>query len=184
MTRRRGRPTRRAPPTRGPPRSCASVSAASPPATPSSLPSPDLANHLARVGADGRRLAARLRVSLSAVDAVRFGERRADAAPAYRDARRGRRRRAVDGRHGRRASGRRRRGRHDPAGVAARCRHVRPSRLAGAARRSAAVVAAAPRPARRAAGGVFADLVRRRADDLARPPALAARRVPDASPSC
>ena len=47
--------------------------AASPPATPSSLPSPDLANHLARVGADGRRLAAKLRVSLSAVDAVRFG---------------------------------------------------------------------------------------------------------------
>ena len=39
----------------------------------SSLPSPDLANHVARVGADGRRLAARLRVSLSAVDAVRFG---------------------------------------------------------------------------------------------------------------
>jgi hypothetical protein len=39
----------------------------------SSLPSPDLANHLARIGADGMRLAARLRVSLSAVDAVRFG---------------------------------------------------------------------------------------------------------------
>ena len=39
----------------------------------SSLPSPELANHLARVGADGRRLAAKLRVSLSAVDAVRFG---------------------------------------------------------------------------------------------------------------
>jgi hypothetical protein len=39
----------------------------------SSLPSPDLANHLARTGADGMRLAARLRVSLSAVDAVRFG---------------------------------------------------------------------------------------------------------------
>ncbi len=38
----------------------------------SSLPSPDLANHLARIGADGMRLAARLRVSLSAVDAVRF----------------------------------------------------------------------------------------------------------------
>ena len=39
----------------------------------SSLPSPDLANHLARIGADGMRLAAKLRVSLSAVDAVRFG---------------------------------------------------------------------------------------------------------------
>jgi hypothetical protein len=39
----------------------------------SSLPSPDLANHLARIGADGMRLAARLRASLSAVDAVRFG---------------------------------------------------------------------------------------------------------------
>ena len=38
----------------------------------SSLPSPDLANHLARIGADGMRLAGRLRVSLSAVDAVRF----------------------------------------------------------------------------------------------------------------
>ena len=39
----------------------------------SSLPSPDLANHLARAGTDGRRLAARLRVALNAVDAVRFG---------------------------------------------------------------------------------------------------------------
>jgi hypothetical protein len=39
----------------------------------SSLPSPDLANHVARIGADGTRLAAKLRVSLSAVDAVRFG---------------------------------------------------------------------------------------------------------------
>jgi len=39
----------------------------------SSLPSPDLANHLARIGADGVRLAAKLRTSLSAVDAVRFG---------------------------------------------------------------------------------------------------------------
>jgi hypothetical protein len=39
----------------------------------SSLPSPDLANHLARIGADGLRLAGKLRVSLSAVDAVRFG---------------------------------------------------------------------------------------------------------------
>ena len=38
-----------------------------------SLPSPDLANHLARAGTDGRRLAARLRVALNAVDAVRFG---------------------------------------------------------------------------------------------------------------
>ena len=38
-----------------------------------SLPSPDLARHLARIGADGMRLAARLRGSLSAVDAVRFG---------------------------------------------------------------------------------------------------------------
>lgn len=37
------------------------------------LPSPELANHLARTGADGSRLAGRLRVSLSAVDAVRFG---------------------------------------------------------------------------------------------------------------
>ena len=34
------------------------------------------------------------------------------------------------------------------------------------------------------AGGVVADVVRRRADDLARPPALAARRLPDRSPSC
>jgi hypothetical protein len=39
----------------------------------SSLPSPELANHVARSGADGSRLAAKLRVSLSAVDAVRFG---------------------------------------------------------------------------------------------------------------
>ncbi len=38
-----------------------------------SLPSPDLANHLARIGADGSRIAGRLRASLSAVDAVRFG---------------------------------------------------------------------------------------------------------------
>jgi hypothetical protein len=38
-----------------------------------SLPSPDLANHLARIGAEGLRLAARLRTSLAAVDAVRFG---------------------------------------------------------------------------------------------------------------
>jgi hypothetical protein len=38
-----------------------------------SLPSPDLANHLARTGADGSRLAGRLRLSLSAVDAIRFG---------------------------------------------------------------------------------------------------------------
>jgi hypothetical protein len=38
-----------------------------------SLTSPDLANHVARTGADGTRLASRLRVSLSAVDAVRFG---------------------------------------------------------------------------------------------------------------
>jgi hypothetical protein len=37
------------------------------------MPSPDLAGHLARIGADGARLAARLRTSLSAVDAVRFG---------------------------------------------------------------------------------------------------------------
>jgi hypothetical protein len=39
----------------------------------SSLPSPELAGHVARIGADGARLAAKLRVSLSAVDAVRFG---------------------------------------------------------------------------------------------------------------
>jgi hypothetical protein len=39
----------------------------------SSLPSPDLANHVAGIGPDGSRLAAKLRVSLSAVDAVRFG---------------------------------------------------------------------------------------------------------------
>lgn len=39
----------------------------------SSLPSPDLVAHLARTGTDGARLAARLRTSLSAVDAVRFG---------------------------------------------------------------------------------------------------------------
>ncbi len=38
-----------------------------------SLPSTDLANHLARIGADGLRIAAKLRMSLSAVDAVRFG---------------------------------------------------------------------------------------------------------------
>jgi hypothetical protein len=38
-----------------------------------SLPSPELANHLARTGADGTRIAARLRTSLAAVDAVRFG---------------------------------------------------------------------------------------------------------------
>jgi hypothetical protein len=38
-----------------------------------SLPSPDLANHLARIGADGSRIAGKLRTSLSAVDAVRFG---------------------------------------------------------------------------------------------------------------
>jgi hypothetical protein len=39
----------------------------------SSLPSPDLAKHVAGIGPDGSRLAAKLRVSLSAVDAVRFG---------------------------------------------------------------------------------------------------------------
>jgi hypothetical protein len=39
----------------------------------SSLPSPELASHGARIGPDGVRLAAKLRVSLSAVDAVRFG---------------------------------------------------------------------------------------------------------------
>jgi hypothetical protein len=39
----------------------------------SSLPSPDLAAHLARTGADGARLAGRLRTALAAVDAVRFG---------------------------------------------------------------------------------------------------------------
>lgn len=39
----------------------------------SSLPSPDLANHLARIGAEGVRIAAKLRAALSAVDAVRFG---------------------------------------------------------------------------------------------------------------
>jgi hypothetical protein len=38
-----------------------------------SLPSTDLVDHLARIGADGTRLAAKLRLSLSAVDAVRFG---------------------------------------------------------------------------------------------------------------
>ena len=38
-----------------------------------SLPSPELASHLARVGAEASRIAARLRTSLSAVDAVRFG---------------------------------------------------------------------------------------------------------------
>ncbi|MEO5819612.1 MAG: BatD family protein [Vicinamibacteraceae bacterium] len=38
-----------------------------------SLPSPELASHLARIGAEGLRLAAKLRLSLSAVDAVRFG---------------------------------------------------------------------------------------------------------------
>jgi hypothetical protein len=37
-----------------------------------SLPSPDLADHVSRTGADGARIASRLRVSLSAVDAVRF----------------------------------------------------------------------------------------------------------------
>jgi hypothetical protein len=39
-----------------------------------SLPSPELANHLARSGADGARLAAKLRTSLAAVDAVRFDD--------------------------------------------------------------------------------------------------------------
>ncbi len=38
-----------------------------------SLVSPELADHVARVGAEGLRLAAQLRPSLSAVDAVRFG---------------------------------------------------------------------------------------------------------------
>jgi hypothetical protein len=38
-----------------------------------SLPSPELASHLARVGAEASRIAGRLRTSLSAVDAVRFG---------------------------------------------------------------------------------------------------------------
>jgi len=38
-----------------------------------SLPSPELADHVARLGAEGLRLAAQLRPSLSAVDAVRFG---------------------------------------------------------------------------------------------------------------
>jgi hypothetical protein len=40
----------------------------------SSLASLELANHLARAGADGSRLAAKLRVSLAAVDAVRFDD--------------------------------------------------------------------------------------------------------------
>jgi hypothetical protein len=39
----------------------------------SALPSPELAAHLARAGADEARVAARLRTALSAVDAVRFG---------------------------------------------------------------------------------------------------------------
>jgi hypothetical protein len=39
-----------------------------------SLPSPDLANHVARLGADGSRIAAKLRASLAAVDAVRFAD--------------------------------------------------------------------------------------------------------------
>lgn len=39
-----------------------------------SLPSPELANHLARSSADGARLAAKLRPSLAAVDAVRFAD--------------------------------------------------------------------------------------------------------------
>jgi len=43
------------------------------PGTTASLPSPELADHLARIGADGRRIAGKLRLSLSAVDAVRFG---------------------------------------------------------------------------------------------------------------
>jgi hypothetical protein len=43
------------------------------PGNTAALPSPELAAHLARIGADGARLAARLRTSLSAVDAVRFG---------------------------------------------------------------------------------------------------------------
>ncbi len=38
-----------------------------------SLPSPELASHLARIGAEASRIAARLRSSLAAVDAVRFG---------------------------------------------------------------------------------------------------------------
>lgn len=37
------------------------------------LPSPELASHLARLGAEASRIAARLRTALSAVDAVRFG---------------------------------------------------------------------------------------------------------------
>jgi hypothetical protein len=43
------------------------------PGSTASLPSPELASHLARVGAEASRIAARLRSSLSAVDAVRFG---------------------------------------------------------------------------------------------------------------
>jgi hypothetical protein len=43
-----------------------------------SLPSPELAEHVARTGTEGARIAARLRISLSAVDAVRF----ANAVPA------------------------------------------------------------------------------------------------------
>ena len=39
-----------------------------------SLPTTELANHLARTGADGSRLAGKLRVSLAAVDAVRFDD--------------------------------------------------------------------------------------------------------------
>jgi hypothetical protein len=39
-----------------------------------SLPSPDLANHVARLGADGSRIAPKLRASLAAVDAVRFAD--------------------------------------------------------------------------------------------------------------
>jgi hypothetical protein len=43
------------------------------PGSTASLPSPELASHLARVSAEASRIAARLRTSLSAVDAVRFG---------------------------------------------------------------------------------------------------------------
>jgi hypothetical protein len=40
----------------------------------SSLPTPELANHVARTGIDGARLAPKLRATLAAVDAVRFDD--------------------------------------------------------------------------------------------------------------
>ena len=113
----------------------------------SSLPSPDLANHSPASAPTARGsppgCACRCPRSTPCASATscrpRIGTPRRSARPAASCSRWA---------PPPRASGHRRRGRHDPAGVAARRRHVRPPGLAGAARRAAGAVAAAPRSGR------------------------------------